>query len=157
METTVDTSFISNMPAGPLDTYRNRVKFDWKQLRLILEDANSLKIKYKVWNTLERDPLFARPQSALSSDKQKRRAALQLNRVTEYEFAPPEVYTASVHHKVRYLMSINEALYAICPNLSIKIALGVGLFTNALTAMGSERHLPIYRQAWNREVSVLYK
>lgn len=49
-------------------------------------------------------------------------------------------------------MSINEALHAICPNLSIKIALGVGLFTNAILAMGTERHMPIFHGAFNREV-----
>lgn len=50
-------------------------------------------------------------------------------------------------------MSINEALHAICPSLSVKLALGVGLFTNALLAMGTDRHLDTYRKAWNREVN----
>lgn len=50
-------------------------------------------------------------------------------------------------------MSINEALHSICPSLSVKIALGIGLFNNALNAMGSERHLEYYKAAWNREVS----
>lgn len=47
MSLTVDTSFIPDLPKGPLDTYRSRAKFDWKKLRLIFEDSNSLKIK--VW------------------------------------------------------------------------------------------------------------
>lgn len=49
-------------------------------------------------------------------------------------------------------MSINEALHSICPSFSVKIALGIGLFNNALNAMGSERHLEYYKAAWNREV-----
>lgn len=49
-------------------------------------------------------------------------------------------------------MSVNEAVHAVCPSISVKLALGVGLFTNALLAMGTERHLPIYQAAWKREV-----
>lgn len=44
---TMDTSFIPNLPGGPLDTYRKRSKFNWKELRVILEESNSLKIKVR--------------------------------------------------------------------------------------------------------------
>lgn len=49
-------------------------------------------------------------------------------------------------------MSINEALHSYCPSLSVKIALGIGLFNNALMAMGTERHSQYYNAAWNREI-----
>ncbi|XP_037044871.1 peroxisomal acyl-coenzyme A oxidase 3-like [Bradysia coprophila] len=152
MSSTVDTSFIPDLPKGPLDTYRSRAKFDWKKLRLIFEDSNSLKIKYKTWNTLEADPLFAKPRCTLSADEQKRRAAMQMNRMTDFNLVPPEIYDLSYKHKTKYLMSINEALHSICPSFSVKIALGIGLFNNALNAMGSERHLEYYKAAWNREI-----
>jgi len=45
----VDTSFIPDLPRGPLDTYRNRANFDWKKLRLVFEDENSLRIKVSVF------------------------------------------------------------------------------------------------------------
>lgn len=53
-------------------------------------------------------------------------------------------------------MSINEALRSVCPSLSVKIALGVGLFNNALLAMGTERHNKYYEAAWKGEVSFVY-
>lgn len=49
-------------------------------------------------------------------------------------------------------MSVNEALRSVCPSLSVKIALGVGLFNNALLAMGTERHNKYYEAAWNGQV-----
>lgn len=49
-------------------------------------------------------------------------------------------------------MSINEALRSVCPSLSVKIALGVGLFNNALLAMGTDRHNKYYEAAWKGEV-----
>lgn len=51
-------------------------------------------------------------------------------------------------------MSINEAFRSVCPSLSVKVALGFGLFNNALLAMGTERHEKYYKAAWKGEVSV---
>lgn len=51
-------------------------------------------------------------------------------------------------------MSINEALRSVCPSLSVKIALGVGLFNNALLAMGTDRHIKYYEAAWKGEVRI---
>lgn len=56
--------------------------------------------------------------------------------------------------QTRYLMSINEAIRSVCPSLSVKIALGIGLFNNALLAMGTERHEKYYEAAWKGQVSV---
>ena len=41
----VDVNFISNLPPGPLDAYRKRATFDWKQMKLFFEDAELLKVK----------------------------------------------------------------------------------------------------------------
>lgn len=49
-------------------------------------------------------------------------------------------------------MGVNEALHALCPSLSVKLALGVGLFTNSILAMGTERHKKIFNAALNREI-----
>lgn len=49
-------------------------------------------------------------------------------------------------------MSFNEALHSVCPSLSIKMALGIGLFNNALLAMGTERHTKYYDAAWQGKV-----
>lgn len=43
-----DTSFISDLPNGPLDEYRNRAKFDWKKLKIVIEEPNILKLKVNI-------------------------------------------------------------------------------------------------------------
>lgn len=50
------------------------------------------------------------------------------------------------------MMSQNEAFHAICPSLSVKMALGIGLFCNALLALGTERHRRVYEAAMNGEI-----
>lgn len=47
-----DTSFISDLPSGPLDEYRNRAKFDWKKLKIIIEEPNILKLKVTIPSNL---------------------------------------------------------------------------------------------------------
>lgn len=46
-------------------------------------------------------------------------------------------------------MTLNESVHSVCPNLSVKIALGIGLFNNALLALGTERHIKYYEAARN--------
>uniref|UniRef100_A0A1B0AH42 Acyl-coenzyme A oxidase n=1 Tax=Glossina pallidipes TaxID=7398 RepID=A0A1B0AH42_GLOPL len=152
MAQNVDTSFIPDLPKGPLCAYRKRVNFDWKHLRLIFENEQSLRIKYKVWKILEHDPLFSQPISTLPTDEQKRICAMQTNRMKQLDLVPKEIEEKSFCEKTKYLMSINEALHVYCPSLSVKIALGVGLFNNAIRAMGTERHKKYYEAAWHREI-----
>ncbi|XP_055836676.1 peroxisomal acyl-coenzyme A oxidase 3 [Episyrphus balteatus] len=148
----VDTSFIPDMPAGPLCVYRKRSKFDWKRLRLIFETESNLRIKLKVWKILENDPLFAKSTITLPTDEQKRLCAMQMNKMAHLQIVPKEIEKQSFSDRTKYLMSINEALHTYSPSLSVKIALGVGLFNNAIRAMGTEKHMKYYDAAWNREI-----
>ncbi|ALC39976.1 CG17544, partial [Drosophila busckii] len=149
----VDISFIPDLPAGgPLAVYRKRANFDWKRLRLLFETEQGSRIKYNVWSRLENDPLFAHASRTLPMDEQKRLAAMQVNRMKHLQLVPPEVDALDFSRKTKYLMHINEALASYSPSLSVKIALGVGLFNNAIRAMGTEKHTKYIEAAWNREI-----
>lgn len=77
---------------------------------------------------------------------------MQMNHMAVLNLVPNEVYDKSITQRHKYLSAVNEALHAYSPSLSVKIALGVGLFNNALVAMGTERHKKYYKAAWNREI-----
>lgn len=49
-------------------------------------------------------------------------------------------------------MTLNEATCSVDPNLSVKLALGIYLFSNTLLSLGTERHIPIYEAVWNKKV-----
>jgi hypothetical protein len=51
-------------------------------------------------------------------------------------------------------MSLNEAMAVLNLNVSVKCALGVSLFANAILSLGTERHLPLCDAAWCGEVSL---
>lgn len=50
-------------------------------------------------------------------------------------------------------MNLNEAMAVLNLNVSVKFALGVSLFANAILSLGTERHLPLYKAAWRGEVN----
>ncbi|OWR47650.1 hypothetical protein KGM_209624 [Danaus plexippus plexippus] len=149
-----DLSFVPDLPKGPLDVYRNTASFNWKRLKLALEgDIDSLKLKYKIWRTLEKDPLFAHSAVTLPVEEQKRITQLQLKKINEYKFIPKEMFNASysnAHYvrifffQTRTIMTINEAVQSLNPSVSVKMAIGIYLFSNALLSLGTERHLKFY-------------
>lgn len=100
MTASPNTSFIPDLPSGPLDVYRRKAKFNWKHLRLIFEDEKLLRLKYDAWNTFESDPLFAKSKQTLTADEQKRRAAIQMNAMHKLRLGPPNIDKLSHKEKV---------------------------------------------------------
>ncbi|RZC33101.1 peroxisomal acyl-coenzyme A oxidase 3, partial [Asbolus verrucosus] len=146
------TNFIKNLPPGPLDEYRKRATFDWKRMKIFFEDPDLLKVKMRVWETLEKDPVFQRPIVEPSTEEIKRLSALQLRKYCQYNFVTPEMAKLPYKKKTRYLMTINEALAVAFPDVSVKHAIGIGLFKNTLTTLGTERHQDILDAAWSGKI-----
>ncbi|CAG9784032.1 unnamed protein product [Diatraea saccharalis] len=149
-----DLSFIPDIPSGPLDEYRNSASFNWKRLKLSLEgDIDLLKLKYKIWQTLENDPLFAHSHVMLTTDEEKRITQLQLKRINQYKFLTNETFRSNYSKKTRALMTINEAVNSLNPSVSVKMAIGIYLVSNALLSLGTVRHLKFYEATiLNREI-----
>lgn len=147
-----ETDFIPELPDGPLNIYRKQASFDWKKLKLVFDKPEILKLKLKVWRTLESDSVFHSDNTTLSVDEQKRLAMLQLMKYIQYGFYTDGVANNNYKKKTRTMMTFNEAIAALNPNVSIKFAVGVSLFANAILSLGTERHLPLYKAAWCGEI-----
>lgn len=104
MTASPDTSFIPDLPSGPLDVYRKRAKFNWKHLRLIFEEEKLLRLKYNAWNIFESNPLFAKPKQTLIVDEQKHRAAIQMKAINALKLTPPNIDKLSHQEKVRTMI-----------------------------------------------------
>ncbi|XP_069704994.1 peroxisomal acyl-coenzyme A oxidase 3 isoform X2 [Periplaneta americana] len=147
-----DTDFIPDLPEGPLSMYRKQASFDWKKLKLVFDKPEILKLKLKVWKTLEADVLFHNGDKTHSVDEQKRLAMLQLVKYLQYKFYTDGVANNNYKKKTRTMMDLNEAMAVLNLNISVKFALGVSLFANAILSLGTERHLPLYEAAWRGEI-----
>ncbi|CAG9819046.1 unnamed protein product [Phaedon cochleariae] len=128
---------LRDFPPGPLDRYRKQSKFDWKNLKLFLEQEELLRMKMFIWKHLERDPLFQRSEVELCTDEKKRKAALRLRKFIDYKFVDLDL---PYKKRTRLLMASNEACASIFPDVSVKHAVGVGLFSNTILTLGTEKH-----------------
>lgn len=54
---------------GPLAEYRKSATFDWKKMKLLLEDEAALELRAKVWKFMEKNKLFARDQKEQTLDE----------------------------------------------------------------------------------------
>lgn len=59
--------------------------------------------------------------------------------------------------QTRYMMTVNEALAVCYPEVSVKFAIGIALFSNTLSTLGTERHAHILQSVWNRKVKTVLK
>ncbi|XP_050304930.1 peroxisomal acyl-coenzyme A oxidase 3-like [Anthonomus grandis grandis] len=144
--------FVEELPPGPLDNYRKQASFHWKKMKEFFEDPDLLKIKMHVWNTLERDPAFQRSKKVPDTEEMKRITAIRLYKYCQYSFLHPDTAKLPYKRKTRCMMTVNEALAVAFPDVSVKHAVGVSLFKNTLTTLGTERHQQFIDAAWNNKV-----
>ncbi|XP_068085337.1 peroxisomal acyl-coenzyme A oxidase 3 isoform X2 [Anabrus simplex] len=130
------TPLLPDFPPGPLDVYRKQASFDWKKLKLFVEDEELLKFKLNIWRTLEADPLFHHPQLSLSLDEERELATKRMYRLRELNFLPFEDMLIDV----RKPFALTSALFQYNPSTAIKLSLTFGMFQNTIRALGTERH-----------------
>uniref|UniRef100_A0A9J8AHI5 Acyl-coenzyme A oxidase n=1 Tax=Cyprinus carpio carpio TaxID=630221 RepID=A0A9J8AHI5_CYPCA len=78
---------IPDIPSGPLDIYRKKASFSWKQMLQFLEGDEIIAFKQHVFRTLESDPLFARQPGEDIPVEQKRELAFRrCKQLFKYDF-----------------------------------------------------------------------
>lgn len=51
-------------------------------------------------------------------------------------------------------MTINEAMQCVNPSVSVKMAIGIYLISNAILSLGTERHVKFYEATMGGKVRV---
>uniref|UniRef100_A0A1B6BYV6 Acyl-coenzyme A oxidase n=1 Tax=Clastoptera arizonana TaxID=38151 RepID=A0A1B6BYV6_9HEMI len=146
-----ELEIVSSLLPSALDKFRKQSSFDWKQMKLNIEDPEQLQIKMKVWSFLASDPNFERLYNTLPPEEEKLYVARQLVKF-HHSGIYANINTENYKIRTRYIMTVNEATAAFNPNLSVKHALGVSLFANALLTLGTERHYHFYKDVWDGKI-----
>ncbi|XP_055988787.1 peroxisomal acyl-coenzyme A oxidase 3 [Sorex fumeus] len=144
-------ALLPDLPRGPLDTYRARASFCWKEMALFLEGKEALQLKKTVFSVLERDPLFAQPRggsSELSLEQYRELNFLRVRRLLEHNFLRPEELAEC---PLRALALI-ECLGMYDWSLGNKFFLHMLVFTSTIYSSGSERHLQYLSRSLRMEI-----
>ncbi|XP_053716978.1 peroxisomal acyl-coenzyme A oxidase 3 isoform X1 [Synchiropus splendidus] len=127
---------MEDLPSGPLDVYRKKASFNWKEMAVFLDGEEILEFKNHVYNTLANDPLFSRtPGEDVSFEKIRELTFLRMKRLFCYNFIPKGEINPAKYS------TLNNVLAMYDPSLSAKFFLSVGMFGANVASSGSERHL----------------
>uniref|UniRef100_A0A672ID32 Acyl-coenzyme A oxidase n=1 Tax=Salarias fasciatus TaxID=181472 RepID=A0A672ID32_SALFA len=78
---------VADLPSGPLDVYRSKASFNWKDMCVFIDGEEILRFKQHVFKTLENDPLFARrPGEDITVEKKKELTFLRVKQLFRYDF-----------------------------------------------------------------------
>ncbi|XP_076992412.1 peroxisomal acyl-coenzyme A oxidase 3 [Tamandua tetradactyla] len=146
-------ALLPDLPSGPLQAYRARASFSWKELLLFLEGEDMLRFKQNIFSALEKDPLFARSRGAdMSVEKYQELNFLRCKRVFEYDFLSLEE-TLRAPLKVRALIC---CLGAYDWSLASKYFLHSLNFSSAIYNSGTQRHFKYIQKAFTMEIFGCY-
>lgn len=136
VEPLIKMAVIPEFPPGPLDRYRKLASFDWKHLKLIVEDEKILQFKMKIWNALENDPLFHHLQYTPNLDEQRRLTIQRMYKIEELDLLPFE----EMVEDIRKPLAMVVALTQYDPSVMVKRSLTFGYFQSTIRSMGTARH-----------------
>nr|XP_012328946.1 peroxisomal acyl-coenzyme A oxidase 3 isoform X1 [Aotus nancymaae]XP_012328947.1 peroxisomal acyl-coenzyme A oxidase 3 isoform X1 [Aotus nancymaae]XP_012328948.1 peroxisomal acyl-coenzyme A oxidase 3 isoform X1 [Aotus nancymaae]XP_012328949.1 peroxisomal acyl-coenzyme A oxidase 3 isoform X1 [Aotus nancymaae] len=144
-----DAALLPEFPRGPLDTYRARASFSWKELALFTEGEDMLRFKKTIFSALENDPLFARsPGAHLSLEKYRELNFLRCKRIFEYDF----LSAGDVFESPLRVSALIQCLGMYDWSLAAKYLLHTLIFGSAVFSSGSERHFTYIQKIFSMEI-----
>uniref|UniRef100_A0AAR5PQV9 Acyl-CoA oxidase/dehydrogenase middle domain-containing protein n=2 Tax=Dendroctonus ponderosae TaxID=77166 RepID=A0AAR5PQV9_DENPD len=130
---------LEDFPAGPLDLYRRKASFDWKQMKLFLFGEEEIRHSHHIWQVLRRYPEFQPIQTPLDFDAERHLAFKQAAIIR--------------HHQAEIYDTKFNAFSDYAPAALVKMGLGIKIFTGILEKLGSERHRGIIQEIRQGKVS----
>ncbi|KAK7910298.1 hypothetical protein WMY93_014982 [Mugilogobius chulae] len=131
------TAEVPDLPSGPLDIYRNKASFSWKDMLRFIEGDDIISFKQKVFKALESDPVFARrPGEDLPLEKIRELTFFRVKQLFNYDFLPKhEVYANPWKTVV-----LNDCLGMYDWAVSMKFNISKEMFRATVLNSGSQRH-----------------
>uniref|UniRef100_A0A8D0D8N5 Acyl-coenzyme A oxidase n=1 Tax=Sander lucioperca TaxID=283035 RepID=A0A8D0D8N5_SANLU len=128
---------VADFPCGPLDIYRNKASFNWKDMLCFLDGEEIIAFKQHLFKTLENDPLFARrPGEDVPLEKMRELTFLRAKQLFRYDFLTKEEVMANPWKTI----TLSDCLGMYDWALAAKYFLNKGMFGATIANSGSGRH-----------------
>lgn len=128
---------IPDLPSGPLDLYRKKASFNWKDMLYFIDGKDILEYKEKVFKLLENDPLFARqPGEDIPIEKMRELTFLRVKQLFCYDLLRREEVMSNPWKGV----VLNDCLGMYDWSVATKFFLNKGMFGSTIASSGSKRH-----------------
>ncbi|XP_055681517.1 peroxisomal acyl-coenzyme A oxidase 3 isoform X2 [Lutzomyia longipalpis] len=130
-----DKYIFPDFPKGPLTEYRDAATFDWKKMKLILEDEEMLRYRYGIWKFMESHPLFAHPSETLPLDEHRHITTKRQFMLHEKNFFTMDKFMERPETAAVFVSSV--IMYE--PSVNVKYGLAFTMFANVIRTLGTER------------------
>ncbi|XP_041840772.1 peroxisomal acyl-coenzyme A oxidase 3 [Melanotaenia boesemani] len=128
---------VADFPSGPLDEYRKKASFNWKDMLRFIDGEEIIQFKQHIFTTLENDPLFARrPGEDVPIEKKRELTFLRAKQLFRYNFMTLEETMANPWKAV----ALEDCLGMYDWALVAKFFLNKGMFGATIANAGSTRH-----------------
>lgn len=128
---------VADLPSGPLDIYRKKASFNWKDMLRFIDGDDIVTFKQKVFRTLEHDPIFARrPGEDVPIEKMRELTFHRVKQLFCYELLPDDEFYSNPW---KYIV-LNDCLGMYDWAMSAKFFLNKGMFRSTIASSGSQRH-----------------
>uniref|UniRef100_A0A3Q4BXX7 Acyl-coenzyme A oxidase n=1 Tax=Mola mola TaxID=94237 RepID=A0A3Q4BXX7_MOLML len=128
---------VDDLPSGPLDIYRKKASFNWKDMLCFIEGEEIHAFKQHVFKTLENDPLFSRqPGEDVPMEKMRELTFLRVKQLFCYDFMPKEEIMANPLKTLFFTDCLGMYDWA----MANKFFLSTGMFGATVANSGSMRH-----------------
>ncbi|CAG2201412.1 ACOX1 [Mytilus edulis] len=134
-----DLEILKQAKQGPLDAYRKKSSFDWRNMKIYMDGEEILRFKNKIWTTLEKDPIFSQSMITESLEEQRRKTFLRVKRLFEYDLLnDDEIFSNPLKHKI-----FTDSLGMYDWSVMAKFQLNVEFTGGNIGASGTARHADI--------------
>ncbi|KAG7461867.1 hypothetical protein MATL_G00195700 [Megalops atlanticus] len=128
---------LPDLPNGPLDVYRKRASFNWKDMVMLLEGEDIIAFKQRVFRALENDPVFARqPGEDISIERVRELTFRRCKQIYKYNFLTQE----EIMQNPLKPAVLNDCLGMYDWSTGAKYFLSQGMFGATVANSGSKRH-----------------
>ncbi|XP_059210542.1 peroxisomal acyl-coenzyme A oxidase 3-like isoform X2 [Centropristis striata] len=135
---------VADFPSGPLDVYRKKASFNWKDMLYFLEGEEIVAFKKYISKTLEDDPLFAhQPGQDIPLEKMRELTFLRVKQLFRYDFLTKEEMMANPLK----MQTFNDFLGMYDWSLAARLFLNKEMFGSTIANLGSARHRKFVQSA----------
>ncbi|XP_062240360.1 peroxisomal acyl-coenzyme A oxidase 3 isoform X2 [Platichthys flesus] len=128
---------VADLPCGPLDIYRKKASFNWKDMVRFIDGEDILTFKQHVFKTLENDPLFARQSGEdIAMEKMRELTFLRVKQLFRYDFITKDEAMANPWKTA----VLSDCLGMYDWSMTSKYSLNKGMFGATIANSGSRRH-----------------
>lgn len=138
--------YLPEWPQGPLSDYRRRATFDWRKMKILLDTEEVVVFKAKVWEILEKDPLFNRPPwEEMTRDEYRKLTFLRIRRLIEFDFLNEEDFIMNPN----MAPAVSQCIGQIDWSLAMKKFMSHEYFIASTRGAGSEKQIEFLNQIKN--------